>query len=170
MKNNTIIDVLIGNIKTDQELLDAAEQQIENEREAKREIADRLKDYRRDVSVLLKYANDSQREKIKSLGFDFTGAEKGLNPVASLAFDLILKANDKQMTNQALYQAYVKSFKNPEDAFSYTEFNIKCRPLFNTQRLLRIKGKDPKSSKDDIIRLNAATKKLPSKKSDNESK
>lgn len=37
---------------------------------------------------------------------------------------------------------------------NYTEFNIKCRSLFNTQRLLRKKGSDPKSSRTDIISLN----------------
>jgi len=38
--------------------------------------------------------------------------------------------------------------------FNYTEFNTKCRSLFNTQRLLRKKGKDPKPSRSDVIYLN----------------
>ena len=42
---------------------------------------------------------------------------------------------------------------NPKDAFNYTEFNIKCRSLFNTQRLLRTKSSSG-SSRDDIISLN----------------
>ena len=58
------------------------------------------------------------------------------------------------MTNEELYNAYASTFKKKEDAFSYIEFNIKTRSLFNTQRLLRKKGKDPKSSRDDIISLN----------------
>ena len=41
-----------------------------------------------------------------------------------------------------------------EVAEKYSAFNIKCRSLFNTQRLLRKKGKDPKSSREDIISLN----------------
>lgn len=65
-----------------------------------------------------------------------------------------MKAKGNQLTNAELYDAYAKTFKNQEDALSYTEFNIKCRTLFNTQRLIRKKGKDPKSSKDDIISLN----------------
>jgi hypothetical protein len=103
---------------------------------------------------LLKYADDARREQIEALGFDFSEPENGLNPIASLAFDIILKAKDNQLTNAVWHEAYAKTFKNEEDALNYTEFNIKCRSLFNTQRLLRKKGKDPKSSKDDIISLN----------------
>lgn len=58
------------------------------------------------------------------------------------------------MTNAQLYDAYVKYLKSKEEAVNYTEFNIKCRSLFNTQRLLRKKGVDPKSSREDIISLN----------------
>jgi len=65
-----------------------------------------------------------------------------------------MKAKDNQLTNAELYESYVKTFKKKEDAFNYTEFNIKCRSLFNTQRLLRKKGADPKSSREDIISLN----------------
>ncbi len=49
---------------------------------------------------------------------------------------------------------YEQTLLKKGGAFSYTEFNIKTRSLFNTQRLLRKKGKDPKSSRDDIISLN----------------
>lgn len=65
-----------------------------------------------------------------------------------------MKAKDNTMTNGDLYDAYVKTFKNPEDAFNYTEFNIKCRSLFNAQRLLRSKGKDASNSREDIVSLN----------------
>lgn len=152
--NATIVDVLIENIKTDQSLLEQTEAQIETAKENKKNVVDRLKDYRRDITVLLKYADDEQRKLIEELGFDFSESERGLNPVASLVMDIIMKAKDNQLTNDQLYEAYVKSFKNKGDAFNYTEFNIKCRSLFNTQRLLRKKGADPKSSRDDIISLN----------------
>ncbi|HAV54295.1 MAG TPA: hypothetical protein DCX41_05100 [Aequorivita sp.] len=154
MNNASIVDVLIENIKTDQELLRLIDAQIERAKEEKRDIVDRLKDYRRDVSVLLKYADDGHRKQIEELGFDFSESEQGLNPVAQMALDLILAAKGNQMTNEELYNAYANTFKNKEDAFNYTEFNIKTRSLFNTQRLLRKKGKDPKSSRDDIISLN----------------
>ncbi|PSG87029.1 hypothetical protein [Mesoflavibacter zeaxanthinifaciens] len=154
MKDASIVDVLIENIKTDQELLEQTEVQIEKAKDEKREVVARLKDYRKDVSVLLKYADDERRKQIEELGFDFSETENGLNPVASLVLDTIVKAKDNQLTNAELYDAYSKTVKNENERLSYTEFNIKCRSLFNTQRLLRKKGKDPKSSKDDVISLN----------------
>lgn len=152
--NASIVDTLIENIKTDQELLTQAEGQIEEAKEAKRDVVSRLKDYRNDVSVLMKYADKAQQKKIEELGFDFSESERGLNPVASLALDILMKAKGNQMTNGELYSAYVKTFKDESDAFNYTEFNIKCRSLFNTQRLLRKKGKDDASSRDNVISLN----------------
>lgn len=152
--NTTIVDVLIENIKTDQSLLEQTEAQIETAKENKKNVVDRLKDYRRDVTVLLKYADDEQRKRIEELGFDFSESERGLNPVSSLVMDIIMKAKDNQLTNEQLYEAYVKTFKKKDDAFNYTEFNIKCRSLFNTQRLLRKKVKDAKSSREDVISLN----------------
>lgn len=152
--NATIVDVLIENIKTDQVLLEQTETQIENAKDEKRAVVDRLKDYRRDISVLLKYADETQQTKIEALGFNLSESERGLNSVASTAFDIILKAKDNQLSNVELYDAYVKSLKNKDEAVNYTEFNIKCRSLFNTQRLLRKKGKDPKSSREDVISLN----------------
>lgn len=153
--NATIVDVLIENIKTDQGLLEAIEVKIEEEKEAKREIMDRLKGYRKDLSVLLKYADNEQRKKIEDLGFELTEQSNGLNPVAQIVFDIILKAKDSQMENSKLYDAYTKVIKvKKQEPVNYTEFNIKCRSLFNTQRLLRKKGKDPKNSREDIISLN----------------
>ena len=154
MKDVSIVDVLIENIKTDQTLLQETEVKIDEAKEAKKAVVDRLKDYRRDVSVLLKYADDDRRKQIEALGFDFSESERGLNPVASIVLDIIMKAKDNQLTNAELYEAYVKTFKKKEDTFNYTEFNIKCRSLFNTQRLLRKKSKDSKSSREDIISLN----------------
>ena len=154
MKDKAIIDVLIGDIKTDLELLETADDKIQTAKEEKREVTDRLKEYRRDLSVLIKYAPADKLKEIEQLGFEVTDPNGGLNAVASLVHEIIVKAKDNQMSNEKLYQAYVATFKNPKDAFSYSEFNIKCRGLFNSQRLLRKKGKDPKSSKDDIISLN----------------
>lgn len=154
MSNANIVDILIENIKTDQNLLAETETKIEDAKEEKRTIVNRLKDYQKDVSVLLKYADDSKKKELEILGFDFSETERGLNAVASKAYDIIVKAKDNQLTNDQLYDAYVKSLKDKEDAVNYTEFNIKCRSLFNTQRLLRKKGKDPKSSREDIISLN----------------
>lgn len=158
--NATILDVLIENIKTDQGLLEDIEVKLEEEKEAKREIIDRLKGYRKDLSVLLKYADKEQRKKIDDLGFELIEQSNGLNPVAQLAFDIILKAKDNQLSNEALFSAYEKACAEKKQIpVNYTEFNIKCRSLFNTQRLLRKKGKDAKNSREDIISLNGSVMK-----------
>lgn len=153
--NATIVDVLIENIKTDQELLEQTDAQIEKAKDEKRTIVDRLKDYRRDISVMMKYADETQRQKIEALGFNLSETDRGLNPVASFALDAVMKAKDNQIENGELYEAYTKSCKDrKQEPVNYTEFNIKCRSLFNTQRLLRKKGKDAKNSREDIISLN----------------
>lgn len=154
MSNANIVDILIENIKTDQNLLSGIDAKIEEAKEEKRTVVNRLKDYHKDVSVLLKYADDSKKKELEDLGFDFSESQRGLNPVASAALDIIMNTKGNELTNIQLYDAYVKSLKNKDEAVNYTEFNIKCRSLFNTQRLLRKKGKDPKSSREDIISLN----------------
>ncbi|KGL59146.1 hypothetical protein [Polaribacter sp. Hel1_85] len=152
--NASIVDVLIENIKTDQEFLQEVVVKIEETKSEKQSIVNRLKEQQKDISTLLKYADEKQREKIESLGFDFSESSRGINTVASVALDIIIKAKDNNMLNGDLFESYVKTFKNKNDAVNYTEFNIKCRSLFNTQRLLRKKGTDPKSSRTDIISLN----------------
>ena len=154
MKTTSIVTTLIENIKTDQTLLTDIDTKINEAKDEKREISDRLKDYRKDVTVLLKYASEKEQQQLADLGFDFSESERGLNPVAPLVLDILMKAKDNKLTNAQLYDAYVATFKNKEDAYNYTEFNIKCRSLFNTQRLIRTKGKDAKSSREDIISLN----------------
>lgn len=154
MKDVSIVDVLIENIKTDQHLLEQTEVKIETAKNEKQEVVNRLKEHQKDVSVLLKYADEEQQTKIKTLGFNFSEPQKSVNSIASIAFDLIMKAKDNQLTNEALYDGYVKSLSNKEEAEKYSAFNIKCRSLFNTQKLLRKKGANPKSSREDIISLN----------------
>ncbi len=155
----SIMDVLIENITTDQKLLDKVEKKVQEAKEEKREVIDRLKDYRKDLSVLLKYADEEQRTKLDELGFSSGEKNHGLNPVATIALELLMQAKDNKLTNEALYEGYVKTFKNHDDAFSYAEFNIKCRPLINTQRVLRKKTKDGKGSKDDVLSINGSVDK-----------
>mgnify|MGYP003635786738 CR=1 FL=1 len=154
MENTSIVDVLIENITTDQQLLKEVEVKSDTLKEEKLTIVNRLKEQRKDLSVLLKYADEAQQQKLASLGFDFSEPQKEGNAIATIAFDLIIKAKDHQLTNEALYEGYVKSLKNKEEAVNYAAFNIKCRSLFNTQKLLRKKSKDTKSSKEDMISLN----------------
>ena len=155
MNNNaSIVDVLIENINTDQQLLQEVEAKMEHTKNEKQVIVNRLKEQQKDISVLLKYADEDQQAKIKALGFAITDNPKGINTIATVAFDLLLNAKDHQLTNEEWYEGYVKSLNNKEEAVSYSAFNIKCRSLFNTQKLLRKKGKDPKSSREDVVSLN----------------
>lgn len=165
MSNTNIIDVLIENIKTNGELLKEAELAIEEAKDNKREILDRFKDYRKDLSVLMKYADDKHRKQIEELGFDLSDSGNGLNQVAQIAFDLILKAKNNTIENGQWYEAYAKIQRDKKvEPVSYTEFNIKCRSLFNTQRLLRKKSSDPKNTREDMISLNGRTTEKDSKK------
>ena len=155
MKNANVIDVLIENIKTDQELLISNDKQMEVLKEERKEVANRLKSYRADVTVLMKYADEKHKEQIEALGLDLSeGNSQSMNQVANQVMEIVMKVKDNTITNGALYEAYVQLQKNPEDAVNYTEFNIKCRSLFNTQRLLRTKGKDATNSREDIVSLN----------------
>jgi|TARA_B110000285_G_scaffold48687_1_gene55149 hypothetical protein len=153
--NASIVDVLIENIKTDQGLLQEVEAKIETAKDEKQEIVNRQKEQQKDMATLLKYADETQQAKITELGFEFSEPQKNVNTIAAVAFDIIIKAKDNQMTNGDLYDDYIKSCKDKkEDFVNYSAFNIKCRSLFNTQKLLRKKGVDPKSSRADIVSLN----------------
>jgi hypothetical protein len=90
--------------------------------------------------ILLKYADETQQRKITELGFEFSGPQKSLNTVAAVAFDIIIKAKENQITNGNLYFDYLKSCKDKKvDFVNYSAFNTKSRSLFNTQKLLRKK-------------------------------
>ncbi|MGB0870960.1 MAG: hypothetical protein ACPGSD_15315 [Flavobacteriales bacterium] len=156
MKNTHMIDSLILAIQTDQTLLTETESKISELKEEKRAIADRLRESKNDTLVLLKYLDDDQRKKIDALNLDLdtSSTRKELNSVAQKAYEIILKHKDNRLTNLELFDAYLKSVPKDEEAFNYTAFNIKCRSLFNTQKLIRTKGSDPKSSKTDMISLN----------------
>ena len=154
MKTPSIVDVLIQNIETDQALLKDADKQIAEAKATKGEITDRLKDYRKELVVITKYANDEQKQKIEALGFDTSESNSGLNDVATKVLSIIMEAKDHSLTNDELYTIYAGSQENPKDALNYTAFNIKCRSLFNSQRLIRKKASDGSSSREDIISLN----------------
>jgi hypothetical protein len=163
MSNPNIVDVLIGNIKEDKMLLNVLEARIEESKQEKQVIVNRLKEYRKDISVLLKYVDDNKKKELEDLGFNLSETEQKLNSIASTAYDIVMEAKGNEMTNEQLYNRYVESLKNKDQAVSYTEFNIKCRSLFNTQRLLRKKAGNPKTSREDIITLNGKISKSISK-------
>ncbi len=152
--NDGILDRVIANITEDQTALNEQNELIENAKSYKREVQDRLRDSKRDLITFVKYASPDQLKRLEELGIDTQDLGNGLNKVAELAFETLSKTPKGEMTNGDLYESYVTSFKNKEDAFNYTEFNIKCRSLFNSQRLIRIESKDAKSSRDHVIRIN----------------
>ncbi|MEP0264179.1 hypothetical protein [Dokdonia sp.] len=154
METPSIVDVLIQNITQDQALLQEADAKIAEAKASKNDVVDRLKDYRKEISIIMKYANEEQKEKIEALGFDSSDSSNGLNDVATRALNIIMDAKDHSLTNDELYTIYAGSVENPKDALNYTAFNIKCRPLFNSQRLIRIKAAEGLSSREDIISLN----------------
>lgn len=152
--NDDILNRVIANITEDQIALKEQMELIEKAKSYKREIQDRLRDSKRDLITFVKYANPEQLQRLKELDIDVESLGHSLNKVAEVAFDIISKTEKGEMTNGALYDAYVKTFRNPDDAFNYTDFNIKCRTLFNSQRLIRIEPKNAKSTREHVIRIN----------------
>ena len=156
MNDKVMIETLIDNLKEDVGLLEQVEEQLGPLEMQKRDISTRIKEHQRDAGVLIKYADENDREQLEELGFVIPSSITGLNDVATIALEAIIKSKDRKLTNDALYKAYEKLAKEEEEeVVTYTEFNIKCRPLFNSQKLIREKGKDPKSSRDDMILLNS---------------
>ncbi len=154
IKQDNLLDRVIANITEDQKALDGQNELIENAKSYKAEIASRIRDSKRDLVTFVKYATPEQLKRLEELNIDLENTGQGLNKVAELALEILDKAPKGEMTNQALYNEYVKTFKHPQDAFNYTEFNIKCRSLFNSQRLIRKGPTDAKSSRDHIISIN----------------
>ncbi len=147
------IDNLIEFITIDQNLLQAANEQIEKAKVEKQEIVDRLKDLRRDLGTLHKYGTPEQKAKLDALGFDLETPSQGLNSVAQTALDIVANS-PKKLTNEELYNAYVASLKVGEEPVNYTQFNIKLRAPFNSQLLVRQEVNDGQGSRTDIIYMN----------------
>lgn len=150
---SSLLDRVISQLAEDEQALDEQVELINKAQSYKREINKRVQELRRDLATFVKYASDEQLERIKELGIEPEDLGRSFNNVAEMAFDIMQKAPKGEMTNGALYEEYVKTFKNPDDAFNYTEFNIKCRSLYNSQRLLRVEI-EGKKSRDFIIRVN----------------
>ena len=147
------VQVLIKHIKTDQELLTIANRAIDKAKNEKKDIADRLKEYRRDAYHLFKFATPKEQEELNDLGFDLESSESRLNSIAETALEILTKANRK-MTCEELHNEYVANVKVGEEALSYTEFNIKIRSLFRSQRLIQQTVEDGNNSRTDLVYLN----------------
>lgn len=150
------IENLIQFIKEDQELLETANENIEKAKTEKRDITDRLKDSRRDVATLYKYATPDQKALLDELGFDMEQSSHGLNSVAQTALDILAKSK-KQLTNEELYNEYVASLGVGEEPVNYTQFNIKLRSPLNTQLIVKKVVDDGQGSRTDLIYLNGGS-------------
>lgn len=156
-----MIDALIENIQNDKSLLQSVEAQMQSIKDERRAIVERLKESYADIHVFAKYMDETQQKKLDDLGLsEGSFSSRRTNPVVEKAFELICSAKDYKLTNQAWHEAYLKTLNKDEEQLSYTAFNIKCRSLFNTMKVLRTKGKDPSSSKDDVISLNGRPMKV----------
>jgi hypothetical protein len=124
---------------------------LEETKEAKREVVDRIRESRKDVQVFMKYATEDQKQKVEDLGFEFTESEQGLNTVSQMVIDIMTEK--KNMTNGELYKVYVEALPKGTETENYTQFNIKMRSCFNRQLLARSKVNGSKNSRDDMITL-----------------
>ena len=150
----SVIDIMIENIVTDRELLKEADEEVKAAQDIRREIRSRLDRLYVDIHTLGKYATEEQQARIDACDID-TGQTslRKVNEIAAKAFELIVNAQDSQMTNGLWYEAYCKELPEGSDKPNYTQFNIKCRGLFNTQKLIRTK-KEGVSSRNYVISLN----------------
>lgn len=154
-KSNNPVDILIQNIKNDQTLLDEKTRILEEAKEEQKEIASRIKEYRKDVAHMWKYMTEGQQAEIESLGLDASapsGQRGVLNPISQIALDVLMKAKGNKMTNGKLYAHYVDSVGDGEPE-SYSLFNVKLRQLVNGGRITKEQVDKDKASRDDIMTL-----------------
>lgn len=147
------VSLLIDHITEDQAILKECDQNIEKAKGDKKKVTDRLRDYRKDAYHLYKFGTPAEQEKLKALGFDMESAQSTLNPIAQTAMDILTKAKRK-MTCEELHNEYVSGVKVKEDILDYTNFNIKIRSLFHSQRLIQQKVDDGNNTRTDIVYIN----------------
>ena len=145
----TPFDALIEQVKKTKGVISENSYEMEKAKEAIRVAQTELREYKRDLSIMTKYATPEQLKAIEALELDL--AENGLNPIASLALEVLDASKDKKLSNEAWYKGYVAKVPKEKEALNYTEFNIKVRPLFSRNIVTRSKGSDPNNSKTDII-------------------
>ena len=147
------LDMLIENIKADRVLLMIQDEKLTECKKAKSDISSRLKGYKSDLKVFMRYATEEQKQAVEELGLETTTrSPQTLNQAVEIALKIVQEK--KKLTNGELFDEYVNRLPKEETAESYTFFNIKIRSLFNRQILKKTKGENPKSSRTDVITLN----------------
>ncbi|MFT6502931.1 MAG: hypothetical protein ACJASQ_003063 [Crocinitomicaceae bacterium] len=149
------LDAVIANITADKLLLTEKNTVIEKAKEEKKIVENRIKEYRKDLSVFIKYATEEQVAQIEELGLDVseTSSKGALNPFSQIALDALTEAKGNKMTNGKLYDAYIDSLGKEEEAETYSIFNVKLRQLFSQGRIVKKQIDPTKPSRDDIISL-----------------
>ena len=154
-KQNNPVEVLIGKIKTDQQLFIEKTKIFEEAKEEQREIQSRIKGYKKDVAHMWSYMSPEQQAEIESLELDVhtsSGRSNELNPFSKITIETLQKAKGKKMTNGDLYSVYIDSVGDGEP-IGYALFNVKIRQAYS-RGLIRKEQIDPnKASRDDIIIL-----------------
>ena len=150
-KQTSPIQVLIENIKADQKLLTIKDELLTTARNEKKEISTRLKGFKADVNVLFKYLSKEEQIQIEELGYGPNSSESGLNSIAQFALDIILEK--KKLTNGELYNEYIDASPENSEVLTYSIFNVKIRPVFNTGLVDKEKTEDGKDTRDDLIFL-----------------
>jgi hypothetical protein len=149
------LDAVIENITADQLILAEKNTVIETAKEEKKTIENRIKEYRKDLSVFIKYATEEQVAQIEELGLDVSESSgRGtLNKISQMTLDALTEAKGNKMTNGKLYETYIDSLGKDEEADSYSLFNVKIRQLFSQKRIEKKQIDPTKSNRDDIISL-----------------
>ena len=66
METPNMVDTLIQNITTDQELLKQADQKIADAKQEKADVADRIKGYRKEAEIFLRFCFKASISSIKT--------------------------------------------------------------------------------------------------------
>lgn len=150
-KQKSPIQVLIENITADQKQLKIKDELLTKAKNEKKEISDRLKDYKKDIQTLYKYVSDDERAQLEELGYGPNSSNSGLNAIAQFALDTITEK--KKLTNGELYNEYLDAIPENSEALTYSLFNVKIRSVFNTGLVVKQKAEDGKDTRDDLIIL-----------------
>ena len=159
--NGNVIEDMISNLKLDIEARDEQEVIKDEAAEFISDANERIKKGSQALSFMTDYMTEKQIEIVNELDLYYEDLEPSpergrLNEVAQVAFDIIKKSKDGQMTNGDLYEKYKEHVeqKTDETPVKYGEFNIKNRSLFSNLRLLREVPEDAVNSRDHIIKVN----------------
>ena len=163
-KQDDIVGFVIEKLKNE---IEAQQDQLSLIDEAKSflgEIKARVTKAKGAVDALVEYMTPEQVAKVEEILASETttsrsssGGARTLNKVAQTAIEILQNVKDGQLTNGTLYDRY--KLQAGDNAESYSQFNIKMRSLFNSQKLIKEvpDGDEGKQSRNHIVRINGFT-------------